>query len=129
MPVLRRNRNDCSGSFSSDRPASDALGMSASLRSRPTWGAAVARAAASGHAARRAAERSKKLKPLHSITSSVRASSTGGISRPSALAALRLITNSILVGCSTGKSAGLAPLRILPAYAPDWRHASAKLAP
>ena len=35
MPVLRRNRNDCSGSFSSDRPAPDALGMSASLRSRP----------------------------------------------------------------------------------------------
>ena len=32
-----------------------------------------------------------------------------------ALAVLRLITNSNLVGCSTGNSAGFAPLRILPA--------------
>src|SRR6266516_2650328 len=49
----------------------------------------------------------------HSITSSARASSIGGTSRPSALAVLRLITNSNLVGCSTGRSAGLAPLKIL----------------
>src|SRR5262245_1760395 len=49
----------------------------------------------------------------HSITSSARASSVGGISRPSALALLRLITSSNFVGCSTGSSAGLAPLRIL----------------
>ena len=34
----------------------------------------------------------------HSITSSARASSVGGTSRPSALAVLRLITNSYLVG-------------------------------
>ena len=33
--------------------------------------------------------------------------------RPSALAVLRLITSSNLVGCSTGKSAGVAPRRIL----------------
>ena len=32
---------------------------------------------------------------------------------PMALAVLRLITNSNFVGCSTGKSAGLAPRRIL----------------
>src|SRR5262245_38341515 len=51
----------------------------------------------------------------HSITSSARASSLSGIWRPSALAVLRLITNSNLVGCSTGNSAGFAPLRILPA--------------
>src|SRR6516164_6074118 len=50
---------------------------------------------------------------LHSITSSARASSVGEISRPSALAVLRLITSSNLVGCSTGSSAGLAPLKIL----------------
>jgi hypothetical protein len=56
---------------------------------------------------------SKKL--LYSITSSARASSDGGTVRPSALAVLRLMTNSNLVGCWTGKSAGLAPLRIRPA--------------
>ena len=33
--------------------------------------------------------------------------------RPSALAVLRLMTSSNLVGCSTGRSAGFAPLRIL----------------
>src|SRR6266540_7150510 len=36
--------------------------------------------------------------PLHSITSSERASSVGGTVRPSALAVLRLMTNSYLVG-------------------------------
>src|ERR1700722_839593 len=35
---------------------------------------------------------------LYSITSSARASSVGGISKPSALAALRLMTSSNLVG-------------------------------
>src|SRR5215510_298965 len=48
----------------------------------------------------------------YSITSSARASSVGGTSRPSALAVCRLMTNSNLVDCSTGRSAGLAPLRI-----------------
>ena len=47
------------------------------------------------------------------ITSSARPSSDGGIVRLSALAVLRLMTRSNLVGCSTGRSAGLAPLRIL----------------
>jgi len=47
----------------------------------------------------------------YSITRSARASSDGGIVRPRALAVLRLITNSKLVGCSTGRSAGLMPLR------------------
>jgi hypothetical protein len=46
----------------------------------------------------RAAEQSDELAPSHSITSSARASSIGGISRPSALAVLRLITSSYLVG-------------------------------
>jgi hypothetical protein len=49
----------------------------------------------------------------HSITSSARARSDSGMVRPRALAVLRLITSSNLVGCSTGRSAGLAPLRIL----------------
>jgi hypothetical protein len=37
--------------------------------------------------------RRDELAPLHSITSSARASSIGGTSKPSALAVLRLITN------------------------------------
>ena len=49
----------------------------------------------------------------YSITSSARASSVGGSVSPSALAVLRLITSSYLEACSTGRSAGLAPLRIL----------------
>ena len=51
----------------------------------------------------------------YSITSSARASSVGGISSPSALAVLRLMTRSNLVGCTTGRSAGFSPLRIRPA--------------
>ena len=50
----------------------------------------------------------------YSITSSARASSTGGIVNPSVLAVFRLITNSYLDACSTGRSPGLAPSRILP---------------
>src|SRR3954463_11458467 len=48
----------------------------------------------------------------HSITSSARARSVGGISRPRVLAVLRLMTKSKEIGSSTGRSAGLAPLRI-----------------
>src|SRR5262249_41947498 len=61
---------------------------------------------------RRAAEQRDEIAPLHSITSSARASSVGGISKRSALAVLRLITSSNLLACITGNSAGLAPLRI-----------------
>src|SRR5690242_11580895 len=50
---------------------------------------------------------------LHSMTSSARASNAGGILRPSVLAVPMLMTSSNLVGCSTGRSAGLAPFRIL----------------
>ena len=48
----------------------------------------------------------------YSITSSARASMAGGISKPSAFAVLRLITNSYLVGVCTGRSAGFSPLRM-----------------
>src|SRR5262249_49570189 len=61
---------------------------------------------------RRAAEKRYELATPHSITSSARASSVGGTSRPSALAVLRLMTNSTLVACWTGRSAGLSPLRM-----------------
>jgi hypothetical protein len=48
----------------------------------------------------------------YSITSSARASSVGGTSRPRAFAVLRLITSSYLVGACTGRSAGFSPLRM-----------------
>src|SRR5262245_3575128 len=70
---------------------------------------------------RRATEQRDELASFHvrghSITSSARASRLSGTVRPSAFAVLRLITSSNLVGCSTGRSAGLAPFRILSTYA------------
>ena len=62
---------------------------------------------------RRAAEKGDEIPPPHSITSSARTSNEGGTSRPSALAVTRLMARSNLVGCSTGRSAGFAPFRIL----------------
>ena len=48
----------------------------------------------------------------YSITSSARASNIGGTLRPSAVAVLRLITSSYLVGFCTGRSAAFTPLRM-----------------
>ena len=48
----------------------------------------------------------------YSITSSAMESTPAGIVRPSVFAVLRLMINSNLVDCRTGKSAGFAPLRI-----------------
>src|SRR5262245_52805349 len=56
-----------------------------------------------------------KAGQLYSITSSASAISLSGMLRPSALAVVLLMISSNLVGCSTGRSAGLAPLRIRPA--------------
>ena len=49
---------------------------------------------------------------FYSITSSAVASSVGGMVSPSALAVVRLIAVSNLVGACTGRSAGFAPRRI-----------------
>jgi hypothetical protein len=57
----------------------------------------------------------QEMPPVHSMTSSAPASNVCGTVRPSSLAVLRLMTSSNVVGCWTGRSAGLAPLRILPA--------------
>jgi hypothetical protein len=46
----------------------------------------------------------------HFITLSARASTLGGIVRPICLAALRLITSSNFIGCSTGKISRLSAL-------------------
>ena len=48
----------------------------------------------------------------HSMISSARPSTAGGITRPSALAVLRLMTSSYLVGACTAKSAGFSPLKM-----------------
>ena len=62
---------------------------------------------------RRTTEQRDELAPgAHSITSSARARSDGGTSRPSALAVLRLMISSNLVGACTGRSAGFSPLRM-----------------
>jgi hypothetical protein len=62
-----------------------------------------------------ASEPRDECAPLHWINSSAIANSVSGIVRPSALAVLRLTMRLYLVGCTTGRSAGVAPLRIRPA--------------
>ena len=54
----------------------------------------------------------KRTLESYSINSLARARRDVGTLRPSALAVLRLITNSNLIGACTGMSAGFAPLRI-----------------
>ena len=61
---------------------------------------------------------------IHLMTRSARASTFGGIVTPICLAVLRLTRNSNFVGCSTGMSAGLAPLRILSTKSAARRHKS-----
>src|SRR5215813_3246106 len=65
----------------------------------------------------------------YSITSSARASSEGGTVRPSAFAVLRLTVKWNLIGCSTGRSLGLAPLSILSINTAARRCISTMLAP
>src|SRR6266568_2152426 len=65
----------------------------------------------------------------HSITSSAAVCNFNGTERPSVFAVLRLRTNSNCVGCITGISAGLAPLRIWPTYSPAWRYIQVMLGP
>src|SRR5712671_1228078 len=65
----------------------------------------------------------------HSITSSARCCKNHGTSSPSAFAVLRLMTSSNFVGCSTGRSAGLAPLKILSTNTARRRYTSARFAP
>ena len=65
----------------------------------------------------------------HRITRSALAKILGGMLNRICLAVFRLMTNSNLVGCSTGKSAGLAPLRILYTYMPERRYKSTVFTP
>src|SRR2546430_16742347 len=78
---------------------------------------------------RRAAEQRDELAPLHSITSSARKRTAGGIVSSRDFAVLRFSANSNFVGCSTGKSAGLTPLRTLATMIADCRHIAARPGP
>jgi hypothetical protein len=62
------------------------------------------------------AQHTRGLRRSYSIISSARASSEGGMVRPSAFAVLRLTTSSNLVGCCTGRLAGSSPLRMRSMY-------------
>src|SRR5262249_2148277 len=62
---------------------------------------------------RRNTEQRDEVATLHSITSSARSNIDVGILTPLALAVWRFPTSLNVVGVSTGKSAGLAPRRIL----------------
>ena len=52
-------------------------------------------------------------KIYYSTSSSASDRNDAGIASPSVLAVVKLMMSSNFVGCSTGRSAGLAPLRIL----------------
>jgi hypothetical protein len=60
----------------------------------------------------------------YSITSSAMASRLGGNVMPRAFAVVRLMNSSNLVGWTTGRFAGLSPLRIRPTYTPACRKLS-----
>jgi hypothetical protein len=83
--------------------------MSASLRKRTIGGRPVKSALC--HKATYALQQTAP----YSITSSARPSREIGTVIPNALAVLRLITNSTLVVCCTGRSAGFSPFRTRPA--------------
>ncbi len=65
----------------------------------------------------------------HLNTLSARASTFGGIVTPICFAVFKSITSSNFFGCSTGRSAGLAPLRILSTYVAARRNKSGVFAP
>src|SRR5262245_16357374 len=67
---------------------------------------------ARGLSGRRAAEKLDELAAPHSIALSARTKNVSEIARSSVLAVLRLTMSSNFVGCSIGRSAGLAPLRM-----------------
>src|SRR6185312_2907508 len=62
-----------------------------------------------------------RFKIVYSITSSTMEIRLGGTVRPSAFAVFKLMTNSNLVDCKTGRSAGLSPLRMRPVYRSEER--------
>src|SRR5262249_28946332 len=70
----------------------------------------------------RAAEQRYEFASFHSITSSACSRSAVGVARAIAFTVLRLRTNSKVVGCSIGKSYGLAPRAIRSTYSAARRY-------
>ena len=108
--------------FSSARPLLDCRD--------PCRGPTCGRPFSNGRTPLDSAQRRRRSAPiianclLHRITVFARASTLGGMVNPICFAAFRLMTNSNFVGCSTGRSAGLAPLRILSTYVAARRYKS-----
>src|SRR5439155_16939460 len=75
------------------------------------WNARLLRARGQRPRGCRAADERDELAAGHSITSSAMASTPAGIIKRSAFAVFRLMTSSNLLDCTTGRSAGLSPLR------------------
>src|SRR5262249_5793876 len=102
--LIARSRNRIVRAWTQNADAPQALRLLRARRERPSD---------------RTAEQRDELAALHrcnhSITSSARASSVGGTSRPSIIAVAKLMTNSNLLACTIGKSAGFAPLSMRPA--------------
>ena len=99
--------------FAANDRALRRVGLCAAMRDRA---GSVSAPAASCRKFRRGSFSSNlSLWSLYSITSSARASSVAGTSRPRALAVARLMMNSNLLDCTTGRSAGFSPLRMRPA--------------
>src|SRR5262245_62623021 len=104
------------------QPSNESVGRLALRRGRvgaqePDRGAFAGVLCASGEwpSRRRPSEHGDELAtPDHSITSSASNCIELGTSMPSALAACKLITNSNLVDCATGRSVGFSPLIIRP---------------
>src|SRR5262249_15042798 len=92
-------------------------------------GSALLRAYREWPCDRNAAHEGNELASPHSITSSAATRSVCGTVRPSALAVLRLITNSYFVGCSTGMSAGFVPRKTLSTRSAARRNSSTIFGP
>src|SRR5690348_10912907 len=68
-----------------------------------------------------------KIQNVYLMTLSARASTFAGIVRSICFAAFKLMMKSNFFGCSTGRSPGLAPFRILSTYVAARRNKSVKL--
>ena len=113
-----------------DQNRGDCLHMSASPR-RQRWFMALASLCSQGsNTARTLTFRAKGMgKRLYSITSSARASSDVGTSKPNSFAVLALITSSNLTGAWTGRSLGFSPFKIRSTYAAARRYSSTREGP
>jgi hypothetical protein len=84
--------------------------------------------ASPGSLQRHAAPSSMLLAPCYLMIFVARANTSGGIVRPICLAAFKLMISSNFMGCSTGRSAGFVPFKILSTYVAERRVKSRTLA-